>query len=113
MGKRHKKAESASSVLRKRYYAGKPRHRIEQAEAAMSNMALGDKIRMLREHAGLTQAQLAAQIGTQPSQISRIEDADYDGHSVDTLRRIANALHAKLKIEFVEDGSQTHNLQPV
>jgi len=78
----------------------------------MADLALGDKIRTLREEAGLTQAQLAAQIGTQPSQISRIEDADYDGHSVETLRRIANALHVKLRIEFVQGACRPDKLQP-
>ena len=67
----------------------------------MLQLRLGDRIRALREEADLTQAQLAKRIGTQPSQICRIEDADYRGHSVETLRRIAEALDAKLTIEFV------------
>ena len=111
MAKRNKKPQTASSTLFKRYYAGKPKRRIEQAEAAMADLALGDKIRTLREQAGLTQAQLASHIGTQPSQISRIEDADYDGHSVETLRRIANALHANLKIEFVQERRKSGMLR--
>jgi DNA-binding XRE family transcriptional regulator len=42
-------------------------------------IALGMKIRQLREAAGMTQQQLAKRVPTQPSAISRIEDADYDG----------------------------------
>jgi len=96
----------------RRYYKGKPAERIAQANAAMAALVLGDKIRLLREKAGLTQAQLAKKVGTQPSQISRIEDADYEGHSVDTLRRIATALHATLRIEFEPDDSGEVRLQP-
>jgi ribosome-binding protein aMBF1 (putative translation factor) len=98
-----KKKVPASEILFKRYYKGKPASRLAEAQRVMADLALGDKIRALRERAGLTQVQLAAQIGSQPSHISRIEDADYDGHSVETLRRIAQALHTKLSIEFVPE----------
>lgn len=108
-----KRKTPASAILYRRYYEGKPAGRIAQAKATMADLALGDKIRKLREEAGLTQAQLAVHINTQPSQISRIEDADYNGHSVETLRRIAQALHAKLRIEFVaEDVDKESDLQP-
>ena len=46
----------------------------------------------LRTQAGLTQKELAARIGTTPSVISRLEDADYGGHSLSMLRRIAAAV---------------------
>jgi len=106
-------ASKASDVIYHRYYKGKPPERIAEANATMAALVLGDKIRLLREKAGLTQAQLARKVGTQPSQISRIEDADYEGHSVDTLRRIATALHATLRIEFEPAGSDDgFKLQP-
>ena len=102
---------SASEVMRRRYYEGKPKERIARANANFEALALGDKIQRLREQAGLTQAQLAKKIGTQPSQISRIEDADYEGHSVETLRRIAAALHQRLRIEFVAEKADGVELQ--
>ena len=111
MARKHKTG-SASAILYQRYYKGKSKERIAEAEAVIADLALGDKIRALREQAKLTQAQLAAMIDTQPSHISRIEDADYDGHSVETLRRIAQALHAKLKIEFVPEKVDECELQP-
>ncbi len=64
-------------------------------------MALGEKLHLAREAAGLTQAALARQIGTQPSAISRLEAADYDGHSMDTLRRVADALGLMLVVDFI------------
>lgn len=54
-----------------------------------------------RTAAGLTQKQLADLIGTQQSTIARLEDADYQGHSLSMLRRIAEALHQKLEVRFV------------
>jgi ribosome-binding protein aMBF1 (putative translation factor) len=112
VAKKRRSSETASEILFRRYYRGKPKQRLAEAQATMSALALGDRIRMLREGAGLTQAELAKRIGTQPSQISRIEDADYTGHSVETLRRIATALNATLHIELVpEDGKRRRILK--
>ena len=54
-----------------------------------------------RHVAGLTQQELAEAIGTTQSVISQLEDADYEGHSLSMLRRIADALHLKLRVELV------------
>ncbi len=102
---------TASEILYRRYYHGKPSERLAEARATMASLALGDKIRTLREKAGLTQAQLARRIGTQPSQISRIEDADYASHSVETLRRITAALNATLRIDLVPDPAKTKHMR--
>jgi ribosome-binding protein aMBF1 (putative translation factor) len=50
---------------------------------------------------GLTQKQLADLLGTQQSAIARLEDADYQGHSLGMLRRIAEALNQTLEVRFV------------
>jgi ribosome-binding protein aMBF1 (putative translation factor) len=55
----------------------------------------------VRKQAGLTQKQLADLIGTTQSVIARLEDADYEGHSLSMLARIAAALDRKLKIEML------------
>jgi ribosome-binding protein aMBF1 (putative translation factor) len=54
-----------------------------------------------RTAAGLTQKQLADLLGTQQSAIARLEDGDYQGHSLGMLRRIAEVLHQKLEVRFV------------
>jgi len=54
-----------------------------------------------RTRAGLTQKQLAELIGTRQSVISRLEDADYEGHSLRMLERIAHALDLELRVEMV------------
>jgi transcriptional regulator with XRE-family HTH domain len=45
-----------------------------------------------RQKAGLTQKQLAELIGTKQQVIARLEDADYEGHSLSMLQRIASGL---------------------
>lgn len=42
-------------------------------------------------------------MGTTQSVISRLEDADYEGHSLAMLQRIAEALHVRLELRFVPD----------
>ena len=54
-----------------------------------------------RTAAGLTQRQLADLIGTKQPVIARLEDADYEGHSLSMLKRIADALGKRLEIRFV------------
>jgi ribosome-binding protein aMBF1 (putative translation factor) len=64
------------------------------------NADIAQQVYDLRTEAKLTQKQLADLINTQQSVISRIEDADYDGHSLMMLKRIAAALKRRLKVEF-------------
>jgi ribosome-binding protein aMBF1 (putative translation factor) len=54
-----------------------------------------------RSRAGLTQRELAELVGTKQSVIARLEDADYTGHSLSMLVRIANALGSRLEIDIV------------
>ena len=54
-----------------------------------------------RTEAGLSQTELARMIDTTQSVISRLEDADYEGHSLSMLSRIAKALDREVKIDLV------------
>jgi len=55
----------------------------------------------MRTDAGLTHCQLAEKGGTTASVIRRLEDADYEGHPLAMLRRIAEALGKRIEIRFV------------
>lgn len=59
-----------------------------------------------RQAAGLTQKQLAKLAGTTQQVISQLEDADYHGHSMSMLRRIAHALNRRVEIRLVPLRSQ-------
>ena len=87
-------------ILRRRYYLGRPK-RLAELEDARAKDQVARKLLALREHAGLTQKQLANLVGTTPSVISRLEDAEYEGHSLSMLRRIAAALNKSVEIRFV------------
>jgi len=72
----------------------------EAVEEADFNVEIALQIYTARDEAGLTQEELAEQIDTRQSAISRMEDADYGRHSLSMLKRIAKALNKRLHIEF-------------
>jgi predicted transcriptional regulator len=51
----------------------------------------------------LTQAELARLIGSHQPVIARLEDADYRGHSLTLLKRVARALGKRVEIRLVPD----------
>ena len=55
-------------------------------------------VREMREDAGLTQTELAKKVGTTQSVIARLEDAEYTGHSLSRLERIAAVCGVALKL---------------
>ena len=59
-----------------------------------------------RSAAGMTQKELAKAVGTTQIVISQLEDADYVGHSLSMLRRIAKALHRRVEIRMVPEDSE-------
>ena len=100
MAKRTKPAIDALEILHRRFYAGKVA-RLKILEEGRANEEIARTIRDLRTAASLTQTQLAKVIGTTASVICRLEDADYEGHSLAMLRRIAGALNQRVEIRFV------------
>ena len=100
MAKMSKPTSDAVEVLHRRFYEGKP-GRLKNLEEARANEEIARKIYELRTVAGLTQTQLAKLIGTTASVICRLEDADYEGHSLAMLRRIGAALNQQVEIRFV------------
>jgi DNA-binding XRE family transcriptional regulator len=82
-------------------YVGQDTKKAELFEAELANADVGRKIFDLRARAGLTQGELAKLVGTTASVISRLEDADYEGHSLAMLRRVAAALNKRVEIRFV------------
>lgn len=82
-------------------YIGKDPARAASFEEKLAGAAIGGQVHRLRTRAGLSQRQLAARVGTTASVICRLEDADYEGHSLAMLRRIAAALNKRVEVRFV------------
>lgn len=74
-----------------------------QVDEEKLNVRIAEMIHDARNAAGLTQADLAKLVGTTQSVISRLESADYEGHSLSMLQRIADALHQRLEVRFVPE----------
>ncbi len=100
MTKKTKYITDAVEILHNRYIKGRPDMMV-LLEEERANAEVARKIYDLREEAGLTQRQLAKLVGTTASVICRLEDADYNGHSLAMLFRIAAALNKRLEIRFV------------
>ena len=64
-------------------------------------LKLAMKIVELRSQKGLTQQELAKLMGTSQQAISRIESGEYEGFTLKTLEKIAEATGMRVKIEFV------------
>ncbi len=95
MAKKH--TRNAVEILRNRYVKNDPKRKASVATERM-NAEIARLLYTMRTEAGLTQQQLAELVGTTQSVISRLEDSDYDGHSLNMLNRIAEALHKKLSV---------------
>ena len=72
-------------------------HYHEERQALMLAM----KIAKLREKKGLSQQQMAKLMGNSQQAVSRIESGEYEGFTLKTLEKIAEATGTKVKIEFV------------
>ena len=99
MGGKKKSTTDAVEILHRRYFEGKP-ERLALLEEERANAEVARKIYELRKGAGLTQRELAKLVGTTASVICRLEDADYEGHSLAMLQRIAAALNKRVEIRF-------------
>ena len=81
--------------------AGHDPKRQQAFEEAVANREVAQRIYELRQQAGLSQTELAKRVGTTQSVISRLEDADYEGHSLAMLNRIAAAVERRVEIRFL------------
>ena len=79
-------------------------------EEATANSLVASAIYDARKAAGLTQEELANLIGTKQPVISQLEDADYEGHSLSMLKRIADALNQRLEIRFVPNPREPEHV---
>lgn len=109
MRKERKKAD-AVSILHRRYIGGDAERRASLQEERVN----GEVARMiydLRNEAGIKQKELAELIGTTQSVISRLEDSDYNGHSLSMLSKIAKALNKRLNVTMTAKDKKNEEIR--
>jgi transcriptional regulator with XRE-family HTH domain len=103
------KEKDAVGVLHRRYI-GDDAERKTSLQTERINAEVARMVYELRQDAGLTQRALAELIGTTQSVISRLEDADYEGHSLSMLSRIAKKLHHRLNVRMVPENFENETM---
>jgi transcriptional regulator with XRE-family HTH domain len=78
----------------------RPAPSAERRAGVEQGLALGQLIYGLRTEAGLSQRELAEQMGTTQSVISRLEEGGGARNRIDTLARVATALNRHLVLSF-------------
>jgi len=96
-----KKTTDAREILFDRFIKGRPKMEAMLKEERQ-RVELAAWLREAREKEGISQTELAKRIGTTGSVISRLEDPDYEGHSLKTLQRIVTALGMGLELTVVK-----------
>ena len=94
-----KRTANALDIIDRRYF--KSADARAELEEARESAAVARRLYELRTKAGLTQKELAALVGTTHTAISRLENDDYEGHSLAMLRRIAAAVGRRVEVRFV------------
>lgn len=98
MTNKQPRTRSASEILDRRHPPTTAD--IEQRTEIAEQFEVATLIHQARTDAGLSQRELAELVGTTASVICRLEDADYDGHSMAMLRRIAKALNRRVEVRM-------------
>ena len=104
--KNQKRTSDALALVKE--LTGKSQEMADLVEQEQANLEIARKIYELRTKARFSQAELARKVGTTQSVISRLEDADYAGHSLEMLRRIAAALEKRVEIRFLPSRKFQH-----
>lgn len=80
---------------------------VERFEQAGEAWDVALQLTALRQQAGLSQKELARRLKTSQQHISRLESPGYEGRSLANLRRVASALHARVRVSFEPEGANS------
>jgi len=107
------RSRNGLEILRRRFVENNPEMQ-ELIEQERADFNVGTLIHYLRTEAGLTQEQLAERASTTQSVISRLEDVEYEGHTLAMLNRVARAVGKTTYINFLgneEERRLIHEFQ--
>lgn len=91
-------ATNAVDILKKRLGDSPERREVINEEKQKFSAAC--LIHEARIKAGISQKELAKKVGTKQSVISRMENADYEGHTLGMLKKVADALDMSLNLSM-------------
>lgn len=100
MTAKRKPTRDLLEIIDRRFFHGQP-ERLAELEEARASAAIARQVYQLREKAGLSQRELARLVGVTQTAIRRLEEDDYEGHSLEMLQRIAHALGRRVDIRFI------------
>lgn len=69
------------------------------------NSYIATQIKVIREQRNMKQADLAREVGTTQTAISRIENVNYSSWNVNTLKKLARAFGVRLRVSFETYGT--------
>jgi len=98
------KSKNALDILDSRFGVGESQ--VAQYEQFMEQAEVAEMLFAARKAAGLTQRQLAELAETTQQVVSQLESADYDGHSLAMLKRLAKAMHQRLEFRMVSEVTE-------
>ena len=100
MPAKRKPTRDLIEIIHRRFYEGRP-ERLAELEEARASAAIARQVYELREKAGLSRRALARLVGTTQVAIRRLEEDDYEGHSLEMLHKIAHALGRRVDIRLL------------
>ena len=98
------KSQDAIEILDRRF--GVSEDQSVQHEQFTEQAEVAEMLFAARKDSGLTQQQLAELAGTTQQVISQLESADYEGHSLAMLRRLAKAMHQRIELRIVPEETE-------
>jgi|HubBroStandDraft_4_1064222.scaffolds.fasta_scaffold535414_2 transcriptional regulator with XRE-family HTH domain len=69
------------------------------------NSYVATQIKVIREQRNMKQSDLAHEVGTTQTAISRIENVNYSSWNINTLKKLARAFHLRLMVSFETYGT--------
>lgn len=107
-----KKTTDALAILHARYVRGNAEAEAE-LERARERLRVSMQLQEMREREGLTQQEVADRAGTSRSVIARLEQPDYEQHTLSTLRKVAGAMGYDVELDFRKSSAPPARRQNV
>jgi ribosome-binding protein aMBF1 (putative translation factor) len=102
MAAKRKPARDVLQIIHRLFYEGKP-WRMVELEETRASAAIARQIYDLREASGFSSRGLARLAGIPETAVRRFEEDDFDGESLESLKKIAHALGQRVDSRIVPD----------